>query len=132
MLPESPTIRRRGGQPGNQNAKGNRGNRNARGKLGNRGGRGAPHGNQFARKRWTLDAELLKEFRHCPEAMAWVQSNADKLRAFDMSDDSRLAFNVYLGLTPEALADSRQEFRFGLYYIPESQEGDFGEMAALE
>ena len=130
MTSELPTKRRRGGQPGNQNAKGNRGNLNARGKFGNRGGMGAPRGNQFARKRRTLDSELLKEFQHCPEALAWIKANVERLRAIDVSDDSRLTFSVYLGLTPEALAEKGQEYRYGLYYESERDERDSEKQAA--
>lgn len=130
MTPEVPTKRCRGGQPGNKNAKGNRGNRKARGKRGNRGGKGAPRGNQFARKRRTLAAELLKEFQHCPEALAWIESNAEVLRSIEVSDDGRLAFSVYLGLTPEALAEKGQEYRYGLYSEPESSDDGCGRLAA--
>jgi hypothetical protein len=123
MISELPTKRRRGGQPGNQNANSNRGNRSARGKVGNRGGKGAPCGNQFACKSRTLEAELLKEFQHCPEAVAWVQSNAERLREISVADDNRIAFGAYLGLTPEALAARGQEYRYGLYCDPGGNEG---------
>lgn len=119
MTPEEPSRRRRGGQPGNQNAKGNRGNPDARGTFGNRGGIGAPRGNQFARKRRTLDAELKREFRRCPEALTWIESNAERLRDIEVSGDGRVSFSVFMGLTPEVLAEKGQEYRHGLYYEPE-------------
>ena len=124
MTPEVHTKRRRGGQPGNKNAKGNRGNLRARGRAGNRGGKGAPPCNQFARKRLTLAAELLREFQHCPEAVAWVRSHAERLRSLDVAEDSRLSFSVSRGLTPDALAEKGQEYRYGLYRNPESEESD--------
>lgn len=120
MTPNTPAKRRRGGQPGNQNAKGNRGNKLARGRVGNRGGRGAPFGNRFACVSRTLDTELLKELRHCPEAVAWIRSNAEALQGVEVSHDSRLSFGVYHGLTPEALAECGQEYRYGLYHNPEA------------
>jgi hypothetical protein len=126
MTPETPTKRGRGGQPGNQNAKGNRGNLSARGKFRNRGGTGAPRGNQFARKHRTLDIELLKEFQHCPDALAWIESNAGRLRDIVVSDDSRVSFGAYMGLTPEVLAEKGHEYRHGLYYEPERDEASGG------
>ena len=117
-MPDTPARRRRGGQPGNKNAQGNRGNRHARGTPRNRGGRGAPCGNQFARRRRTLDAELLSEFGRSAEAVSWIEANRERLRAIDVTDDSRLSFSVSVGLTPEALAGKGREYRYGLYHEP--------------
>jgi hypothetical protein len=124
MPSEALVKRRRGGQPGNQNAKGNRGNLNACGKVANRGGRGAPCGNQFARKRLTLDDVLRREFGHCPEAVAWVESNAERLRSIDAAEDGRVSFAAYSGLTPEVLAARGYEYRYGLYFDPEHVDND--------
>jgi hypothetical protein len=64
MLSSNPTSdclpkRRRGGQPGNKNAKGNRGNTRPRTNASARRG-GAPLGNRNACKRRTLASELLR------------------------------------------------------------------------
>lgn len=105
MNPEKPTgqsagqpKRKRGGQPGNRNARGNRGNRSARGAKGNRGGVGAPLGNQFARKLRTLADELLREYANVPEAQAWLVANEAALREEHLRSDSALDRAMHLGL----------------------------------
>jgi hypothetical protein len=74
-----PTKRRRGGQPGNQNAKGNRGNSHPRRNFKNRGG-GAPIGNQNAsRPPVTLTQLLLHAYGGHPEAVKWIRANEHEL-----------------------------------------------------
>lgn len=91
--------RKRGGQPGNKNARGNCGNRFARGTAGNRGGTGAPLGNQFARKAFTLADELFKEYADVPEVQSWLAANEEVLRAENLSSDTVLNQAMYLGLS---------------------------------
>lgn len=90
--------RKRGGQPGNRNARGNRGNRFARGKRGNRGGGGAPVGNEYARRRRTLASELAKDYAGCREAMAWIAAQEAVLRAEEIRSDSALDRAVFLDI----------------------------------
>lgn len=115
MISEIPARRRRGGQPGNQNAKGNCGNKSARGARGNRGGLGAPLFNQFARKRQTLDVLLLREFKNCPEALAWIRDNAAELHGIEIPGDNDPASNSFRSLTLDKLQQEGQEFRRGLF-----------------
>ncbi len=109
-------IKRRGAQPGNQNAKGNRGNSRARGKPGNRGG-GAPFGNQNARRKPKSPIESLKrEYRYSAEAIEWLERHAGQLSGF--ADDNRrdaALYSAHCGLTPEALAEKGREYVLGLY-----------------
>lgn len=124
--------RRRGGQPGNQNAKGNCGNRRARGKPGNRGG-GAPAGNQNARRRSKTVLEFLRrEYRHLPEADVWLLQNAEALNRANLHDDEQrdaALFAAFGGMTPEELAAQGREFRLGLYAMPDERwlDGDRAE-----
>jgi hypothetical protein len=110
-------TRRRGGQPGNQNAKGNRGNPHPRANRGNRGGHGAPEGNQYARKAPpTLDQSLLAEYGREPQVAAWIVAHAAELRELRAERDA-VSFSVYCGLTPEALAQKGLEYRYGLFHL---------------
>lgn len=92
------TKRKRGGQPGNKNARGNCGNRFARGKAGNRGGKGAPLGNQFARKLRTLADALFRDYANVPEARAWLAANETTLRGEKLKSDTVLNQAMHLGL----------------------------------
>jgi hypothetical protein len=122
MTAEFPTKRRRGGQPGNQNAKGKRGgNRTGRRHRFARGNRlgGAPLGNQNAKKkRPAAHKALLKEFDRDPEAAAWIRAHAAELDSAGFKDDNerdRALFDGYLGLTPETLSANGLEFKLRLY-----------------
>lgn len=92
------TKRRRGGQPGNKNARRNRGNRFARGTRGNRGVGGAPVGNQYARKRRTLADILAVDYAGCAEASAWLEANQAVLREEEIRSDTALDQAIFLGL----------------------------------
>jgi hypothetical protein len=123
--------RHRGGQPGNQNAKGNRGNTRPRSSFRARRG-GAPLGNKNACKRRTLASELLREYAHVPEARAWVEAHLVSLRAVNAQGEEqrdRPLHDGWLGLTPEALVERGDEFRLGLYVLPEGRD-DPDELAA--
>ena len=135
MAEETPSKRRRGGQPGNQNAKGkaggNRTTRRHRFACGNRLG-GAPLGNKNARrKRAAEHVAFLQQFGRDPETARWIKDHAaalDELKADDERD--RALFDGYLGLTPEALADSGREYEHGLYSLLEQNDEDDEEVAA--
>src|SRR5437016_3105464 len=72
MSESVPRKRRRGAQPGNQNAKNNRGNLHPRRNRGNRGGKGAPNGNQFARKPCrSASTILIEDYKNNSEACSW-------------------------------------------------------------
>lgn len=114
------TARRRGGQPGNQNAKNNRGNKHARGTKGNRGGKGAPLYNRNAYKRITLDSDLLKLFKNNPEAFEWIQQNASALSKIELPKDNDFASNRFSKNT-DTLAETGQEFRYGVFCAPEER-----------
>jgi hypothetical protein len=130
MTTELPAKRHRGGQHGNKNAKKNRGNKTERRHRFARGNHmgGAPLGNQNARrKREPLHIALLNEFAHDPEAVAWIEANARALDESGLKDDNerdRALFFGYLGLTPELLAESGQEYVHGLYTLTEGDEED--------
>ena len=116
--------RKRGAQPGNQNAKGNRGNPNPRRNFGNKGGTGAKPGNQYARKKPKPKAViLLKEYRLEPEATAWIEANADKLNDACFTDDDQrdaaLYYSSAYGVTPETIAERGLEMHYGLFDTPE-------------
>lgn len=118
-------VKRRGAQPGNQNAKGNRGNSHPRRNYGNRGGSGAPSGNQLARRRpLNLGATLLPEYGHDPEARAWIEAHFELLQALP-NESARPANPIdiaqCLGLTPESIIEKGREYALGLYTSPESQ-----------
>jgi len=120
--------RRRGGQPGNQNAKGNRGNPHPRRNYRNKGG-GAPPENQNARRRSKAQHEiLLKDYGQVPEAVAWINDHAAELGEADFTDDDQrdpALYCGYLGMTPERLAEQGQEYRRGLYEVlPEDFQED--------
>ncbi|MEK6320463.1 MAG: hypothetical protein AABN33_02145 [Acidobacteriota bacterium] len=123
MAEETPAKRRRGGQPGNRNAKGKGGNRSERRHRFARGNRlgGALAGNQNARKkRHAAHIALRKKFEHDPEAVAWIEANASVLDEAGFKEDDerdRALFDGYRGLTPDALAESGQEYRRGLYSV---------------
>lgn len=122
MQSETLFKRKRGGQPGNRNARGNRGNRNARGKVGNRGGR-APFGNQNARK-WpaSLLETLRLEYGHSAEAVEWLERHADQLREVGGGGDEQRDAALYAALREpalDALAEQRRERAFGLYTMME-------------
>ncbi|MDQ3746161.1 MAG: hypothetical protein M3444_17440, partial [Acidobacteriota bacterium] len=101
----TPIKRRRGAQPGNQNAKGNRGNPRPRRNYGNRGGKGACAGNQYARaKARSLAHALLAEYGYIDEARAWLESNSELLRGIavgrgGVTDPMDIA--IFSGLTLE-------------------------------
>lgn len=137
MAEETPTKRRRGGQPGNQNAKGkpggNRTERRHRFAHGNRLG-GAPLGNQNAqKKRLPTHVAFLQQFAHDAEAAKWIKDHAEVLDAAGLRDDDerdRATFDAFLGLTPEALAKSGQEYRRRLFTTMDLDEGDDENLAA--
>jgi len=123
MAHNTPTKRRRGGQPGNQNAKNNRGNRTTRRhsfEHANRLG-GAPFDNQNARKRPAAPhAILLEDYKDQPEAAAWIEAHKEDLKdaSFTVDDQrDRAVYSGYCGLTPESLAESGQEYRLGLFTV---------------
>jgi hypothetical protein len=125
MLPLNyPAKRRRGGQPGNQNAKGNRGNPNPRPNYGNRGGRGAPRGNQNARKRPSPPHEiLLQQYRDDQEAAEWIKAHSAELCDPSFTDDDhrdRALYDGFCGITPEYLAEKRKEYRLRLFVTIEN------------
>jgi hypothetical protein len=136
MTGELPAKRRRGAQPGNHNAKKNRGNKTERRHRFARGNRlgGAPLGNKNARKkRQAPHIVLLKKFKHDPEAAAWIEANASALDEAGFKDDDerdRALYDGYLGLTPEALAKSGQEYEHGLYTLLEQNAEDDEDVAA--
>ena len=117
-----PAKRRRGAQPGNQNAKNNRGNLNPRPNLGNRGGKGAPKGNQFARKPCRLaSAILIDDYKNDPEARSWIEQHREQLDSLTLYDEKRLdraTRDGHFGLTPERLAERGAELRYGLARLP--------------
>jgi len=120
MTDQIPAKRRRGGQPGNQNALGNRGNRTPRRNRIGRGG-GAPFGNQNAQKKPKAPhVAVLQDYKDDPEAVAWITANSARLdEGHFTADDQRDAalYSGFTGLTPEALAESGKEFKFGLYTL---------------
>src|SRR6185369_6588601 len=102
-----PAKRRRGGQPGNQNAQGNCGNPRPRRNLGNRGGCGALPGNQHARRRSrNLPAILLVEYQNDCEAREWIEANRDALASLPGENIGTDPVDIarYLHLTPEYIA----------------------------
>lgn len=124
MQMETLIKRKRGGQPGNKNARGNRGNVRARGKIGNRGG-GAPFGNQNARRRPKAPIEILKrEYGHLAEFVEWLERNEDRLREACFTDDEQrdaALFAAFRGDTPEELAAQGREYELGLYTLMEEE-----------
>ena len=136
MTAELPAKRRRGAQPGNQNAKGKGGNRTERRHRFARGNRlgGAPLGNQNARKdRAPLHSTLLEQFKRDPEAVAWIKANAAKRDEAAFKDDDerdRALYDGYLGLTPETLSAKGLEFKLRLYTTIESGGFEDDERAA--
>jgi hypothetical protein len=116
----SPSPRRRGGQPGNCNARNNRGNRFAHGKRGNRGG-GAPFANQNARReRNSLDQTLLSEYQHIPDAVEWLERHSQEIReAVEEFGPDRASYFGSLGLTPEVLSSRGLEYKYRLYTDPD-------------
>lgn len=123
MTDSIPAKRRRGAQPGNQNAKGNRGNPSPRRNLGNRGGIGASIGNQNARKRPRGVAALLLEYRNDREAREWLEANQSALASLPESEVGTDAVDIamHLCLTPEDIAGRGREFEFGLFIKPEQE-----------
>ena len=93
-----PLKKRRGGQPGNRNSAGNRGNQNARGFRGNRGGFGASAGNQNARKKRTLETELIREYADNPQILAWIKANREVLSVVELRSDVALDQAMFKGL----------------------------------
>lgn len=121
-----PTKRKRGGQPGNQNAKQNRGNRTTnrhKFSLGNQLG-GAPRGNRYACKKPPAPhLILLEDYQNCPVAVAWIQANAEALDEASFTADrarDRALFSVYRGLTVEAIVKNGKEYQYGLYSLLET------------
>src|SRR5690242_7808927 len=117
-----PVKRRRGGQPGNRNAKYNRGNPRPRRNFGNRGGKGAPKGNDFARKpRRVASAILFEDYKNDSEALRWIEEHRAQLDSLELYDERRVDHATrdgHLGLTPEGLAKRGAELRFGLVQLP--------------
>lgn len=115
------TKRRRGGQPGNKNARGNRGNSCPRPNYGNRGG-GAPWGNVNARKeRPARHLIILEDYRDNSEAAAWILAHADQLRDASFAGDNErdlALYEGYRGWTPESLVEQGLEYRLGAYTRP--------------
>jgi hypothetical protein len=137
MTTKSPARRRRGGQPGNQNAKRNRGNRTERRhrfERGNRLGKGAQPGNQNARKRPKARHQIiLADYRDNSEAAEWIKEHAAELDSAEFGADDerdRALFSGYQGLTPEALAESGRELKLGLFTTPDLRERDENGRAA--
>jgi len=128
MSESVPRKRRRGAQPGNQNAKNNRGNLQPRRNCGNRGGKGAPKGNQFARKPCRLASTILiDDYKNNSEACAWIEKHRaalDSLKLYDEKRADRATRDGRLGLTPERLAERGAELRFGLVHLPEEWRGE--------
>src|ERR1041384_3294950 len=113
--------RRRGGQPGNKNAKGNRGNPSPLKNISTRKG-GAPLRNQNARKKHTLQSELTRDYGKYAEAQAWIDKNANVLDAIvipgEQERDAAL-FDWSQGFTLEKIATKGKELKLGLYIRPE-------------
>ena len=127
MSNTTPAIPRRGGQPGNQNAKGNCGNPHPRCNLGNRGGKGAPRGNQNARKKPRgLQAILLAEYQGNLEAREWIEANREALASVSGEERGTDAVDIAIHqrLTPEYIAERGREFEFGLFVKPEAQDSE--------
>lgn len=122
MSESVPTKRRRGAQPGNQNARSNRGNSNPRRNLGNRGGKGAPKGNQFARKPCRSASTILfEDYKHNSEARTWIEEHRELLDSVEICDEKRIdraTRDGHLGLTPENIAERRGELQWGLCSSP--------------
>lgn len=136
MAEETPT-KGRGGQPGNQNAKGKRGgNRTERRHRFARGNRlgGAPLGNKNAlKKRLPTHVAFLQKYADNSDAAKWINDHAEELDAADLRDDDerdRAVFDGFLGLTPEALAKSGQEYRRRLFTTIDLDDGDDENLAA--
>jgi hypothetical protein len=119
MSDDTSIKRRRGAQPGNQNAKGNRGNLHPRPNYGNRGGKGAPIGNQYARRKLRpLGDTILPEYRNNAEARAWIEAHLELLLAIPddcavLTDPVEIA--KFSGLTPESIAEKGRELELGLF-----------------
>lgn len=116
MTQDFPAKRRRGGQPGNKNAKGNRGNHNPLRNFLNRGG-GAPLNNQNAcKKRLESHEILLQEYKHIPEAVEWINLHLAELRdSIDDENRDRAIYFSHLGLTPESLVQRGLEYQLGVF-----------------
>jgi hypothetical protein len=132
---EIPIKRKRGGQPGNRNAKHNRGNRTSnrhRFAPGNRLG-SAPLGNQNAhRQPKAPHFVLLEEYKHQPEATAWIEDHAKELDEAHFTADEhhdRATFFAYMGLTLDAFLESGREYEHRLYSLTE--EVDFEDSEEL-
>jgi hypothetical protein len=140
-----PAKRRRGGQPGNQNARYNRGNPHPRKNFSNYGGApcvnrnaqgnrgGAPMGNQNARKHRTLEADLRQRYGQQPDLLVWIEAHRGKLREIASPHDEQrdaALFAGFRGLTPEMLAEQMLEYTYGLYSSPCNGIKDNEEIAA--
>jgi hypothetical protein len=134
VTPRFPTRRKRGGQPGNQNARGNQGgaphgNKNA---LRNKGG--APRGNHNAcKKPLAPHLILLEDYKNCPLAIAWIQANAEALDEAIFTADhqrDRALFAVYRGLTVEAIVRDGKEYEYDLYSLIETEFDERAKCAA--
>lgn len=116
----TPTKRRRGAQPGNQNAKGNRGNPCPRLNRGNRGGTGAPIGNRYALKRPRGLGALMLEYRNNREAREWLEANSDRLATvIDSEATDAVDIAVHTRITPDTIAARGREYEFGLFINPD-------------
>jgi hypothetical protein len=119
-MPDIPLKRRRGGQHGNQNAKGNRGNPHPRPNYGNRGGRGAPRGNQYARRKPLLPHEIF--IRDYPEFQEWFLNHAAEVNTASITlDDQRdpALYSAHKGLTLDRIVEEGLEYTYGCFTIPE-------------
>jgi hypothetical protein len=131
-----PAKRRRGGQPGNHNAKKNPGNRTERRHRfasGNRLG-GAPLANQNARRKRQKKHEIvLADYLHIREASDWIKAHAADLddAAFTADNErDRALFDGWRGLTPEGLAEDGLEYKLGLYDMLNADDADDANLAA--
>ena len=116
---ETIPVKRRGGQPGNKNAKNNPGNKSARGSKGNRGGCGAPRFNRNACKPLlTLGDDLLKRFGGDPEVRQWIEENARTHAQIELPREDDFASSRY-SPTVDSLSAVGREFRLGIFQTPD-------------
>jgi hypothetical protein len=129
-----PTKRKRGGQPGNQNARGNKGGAPRGNKNGLRNKGGAPRGNRNAcKKSIAPHLILLEDYKNCPLAIAWIRANAEALDEASFTADhhrDRALFAVYRGLSIEAIVKNGKEYDHSLYSLIESDDDQPQECAA--
>ena len=135
MAEETP-AKRRGGQPGNQNARKNRGNKTERRHRFARGNRlgGAPLGNQNARTEPKSKHQIvLNDYRDQPEAAEWIREHAAELDDATFTGDEerdRALFAAIGGLTPDLLAAKGLEYKLRLYTAPDLSALEDDDLAA--